>query len=252
MINEEFFIVNSDDFGYNTSINHATIEAFKLDKINSATIMANMPGFEEAVELAHTNKVADKIGAHLVLTEGIPLTDEIKCLDYLFTGPLVASTKYKELFYLSREKKKLIFNELVAQIEKIRKSHIDITHVDTHYHIHSMWPMIQILTRLLKDYKIPSMRIQFNLIKQNPFIDGYRNLLNRYLRFKKMNFSHYLGNQVYFLDTYGKKSDFWSKHKVEIMVHADYDNEGKLMDRIGSEMVDFNFVSLLSENFGVK
>ena len=70
MINEEFFIVNGDDFGYSTSINHATIEAFNHDKINSATIMANMPGFEEAVELAHANKVADKIGAHLVLTEG--------------------------------------------------------------------------------------------------------------------------------------------------------------------------------------
>jgi len=250
MINEDFFIVNGDDFGYNTSINHAIVEAFRQEKINSTTIMANMPGFEEAIELAHSNKLIDKIGAHLVLTEGSPITEKINRLDFLFTGPLSKSTKYKKLFYLSKEHKALIFNELSAQIEKIRRYNIEITHVDTHHHTHSMWPIIQILSRLLKDYKIPSMRIQFNLIKENQIMDGYRNLINRYIRFKKMNFSHYLGDQIYFLNKYGERPEFWRRKKVEIMVHPDYNSEGKLIDRMGRGY-DFNFVSLLSEDSGI-
>ena len=138
--------------------------------------MANMPGFEEAVELAHSNKLSDKIGAHLVLTEGVPLTDDIKRLKYLFAGSLSESTKYKKLFYLSREDKNLIYREFAAQIEKIRKCDIKITHIDTHHHLHSMWPIIQMFAALLKEYKIPSMRIQFNLAKSDRgLINIYRN-----------------------------------------------------------------------------
>ena len=237
--------MNADDFGYTSSVNYAIIEAFSQEKINSTTIMANMPDFEEAVELAHSNKIIDKIGAHLVLTEGNPLTEDIKRLEYLFTGLISRSTKYRKLLFLSKEHKKLIYNEWAAQIEKIRKYHIEITHVDTHQHLHSSWPLLQILTSLLERYKIPSMRIQFNLIKENPFIAGHRNMINRYIRFKRMEFSHYMGNQVYFLNAHSKNPGFWSKHKVEIMVHPDYNDQGKLIDRIGTEY-DFDFVSLLS------
>lgn len=246
MINEEFFIINGDDFGYNSSKNHAIVEAFQQEKINSTTLMANMSGFEEAVELAHSNKLTDKIGAHLVLTEGSPITEKIKRLDFLFAGPLSRSIKYKKLFSLSRENKILIFNELAAQIENIKKNHIEITHLDTHHHTHSMWPILQILSSLLKEYKIPSMRIQFNLIKENPLMNGYRNLINHYIRFNKMNFSHYMGDQITFFKTFGKKPEFWPGKKVEIMVHPDYNNAGKLIDKMGKEY-DFNFVSLLSE-----
>ena len=67
-------IINADDFGLNTSVNHAIIESFEKGLINSTTLMANMPGFEEAIELAHKNNIIDKIGIHLCLTEGEPIT----------------------------------------------------------------------------------------------------------------------------------------------------------------------------------
>jgi chitin disaccharide deacetylase len=41
--------INADDFGLNSSVNKAIIEAFDNNYINSTTLMANMPGFDEAV-----------------------------------------------------------------------------------------------------------------------------------------------------------------------------------------------------------
>ena len=63
-------IVNADDYAGSSTINKAIIELFNNGIVNSTSIMANMPAFDEAVELAHKYKITDKIGVHLVLTEG--------------------------------------------------------------------------------------------------------------------------------------------------------------------------------------
>ena len=43
-------------------------------------MMGNGAGFDEAAELAHAHGLGDRIGVHLVLTEGVPLTDAIRRL----------------------------------------------------------------------------------------------------------------------------------------------------------------------------
>ena len=49
-------IVNADDFGMNHNVNLAIDYCFKKNIISSTTIMANMPGFDEAVKLACIGK----------------------------------------------------------------------------------------------------------------------------------------------------------------------------------------------------
>jgi predicted glycoside hydrolase/deacetylase ChbG (UPF0249 family) len=61
-------IANADDFGLNDEVNQAIVEAFEKHMISSATLMANMPGFEEACELAHRHGLLGRIGVHLNLT----------------------------------------------------------------------------------------------------------------------------------------------------------------------------------------
>ena len=236
MIIEKNLIVNADDFGNKSSMNQAIVEAFRQGIINSTTIMANMSGFEEAVELAHNNKLHDKIGVHLVLTEGTPITEEVKRIDSLFNGDMTMSTRFKKLFFLNKNEKELIFQEYAAQIEKVRKSHIEITHVDTHHQIHDMWSITKIIMALLNTNKIPSMRILNNLEKSKyKYKNTYRSLINYYIRFKKVNFSDYLGNQVDFLRTFKTRSDFLNKRKAEIMVHPELSNEGEIIDKIGTK-----------------
>ena len=54
-------IVNADDFGLCTSVNKAIIECHLAGNINSTTLMANMPGTEEAVELSKKHTIPPEL-----------------------------------------------------------------------------------------------------------------------------------------------------------------------------------------------
>ena len=71
-------IVNADDFGLSPRVNQAIVRAFDEGLISSTTVMANMPAFAEASAIARDRGLLDHVGAHLVLTEGDPLTDTMR------------------------------------------------------------------------------------------------------------------------------------------------------------------------------
>jgi len=148
--------INADDLGMKSSVNKAIVESFSRGFINSATLMANMAGFEEAVTLIHDHKLDGKIGVHLVLTEGLPITDEIKSMNLLFNKKNIPSNlRMRKLFFLNKKDQILIYKEYSAQIERVMKNGIQITHLDTHHQIHDMWAILQIMIELLKTYNIP-------------------------------------------------------------------------------------------------
>jgi predicted glycoside hydrolase/deacetylase ChbG (UPF0249 family) len=239
----KMIIINADDFGLNSSVNKAIAEAFSNGLINSTTLMANMAGFEEAVDLANKYEFTQRIGAHLVLTDGTPLTEEIKSLDFLFNG----ITRYKKsrylIFFLKKSNQKLIYNEFAAQIEKIQSKNIQITHLDTHHHVHEIYIITKILLDLGKKYNIPFIRILNNLEKSTKLYKRvYRKFINYYIMKKHANFS----------DIFGDRSDFLVKTKedhsiikkmeknIEVMVHPDYNVDGKLIDKDCTR--EFNFI----------
>ena len=238
--------INADDFGLNSSINNAIIEAFDKNYINSATLMANMPGFEEAIDIIHNNGLFDKIGVHLVLTEGVPLTQKAKYIKYLFKGKQIFKKRMQEnLFFLDKVDRQLIYKELAAQIEKVQSCGIPITHLDSHHHVHEFIGVTNVLLALKKQYHIPSIRILNNLEKSDKIYKRlYRANINLYLKAKGANYSDFFGDQLDFQLKYKKRPSFINNSSIEIMVHPDYNSEGKLIDKINKSMV--NFSDLLS------
>jgi predicted glycoside hydrolase/deacetylase ChbG (UPF0249 family) len=235
-------IVNADDYGARSSINKAVVDLFDAGILNSATLMANMPGFDEAVELAHKHKITNKIGAHLVLTEGDPLTPEIKSIPCLFDMKQPRGLLIKKLFILNKNQQKMIFNEYSAQIEKIKKSGIPISHFDTHEHMHEMWGVMQVIIELRKIYQIPSIRILNNLNVTQSYKYFYRRGVNSYLKVRKINFSDYFGSQEDFVAALENTPAFINNKTMEVMVHPNYNNEGKLIDIFPGMERDFSFL----------
>lgn len=236
-------IINADDFGLKSSVNEAIIESFTKGLINSTTLMANMQGFEEAINLAHEKKITKKIGVHLVLTEGVSLTEGIKSMKFLFNKKeFTPELRNKNLFLLNKSEQNLIFKEYSAQIEKIRNNGIPITHLDTHHQIHDMWAIFNLLAALLKVYNIPSMRILNNLEKSKQMHKNlYRSLINLFLKAKKINYTNYLGNRIDVLSKLKTEPAFLYNNSVEIMVHPDYNKDGLLIDRVGNMEFDLKF-----------
>lgn len=63
----KFCIVNADDFGAGAGINRGVVEAHRMGVVSSASLMVNMPGAREAVELAR-DLPRLSVGLHVNLT----------------------------------------------------------------------------------------------------------------------------------------------------------------------------------------
>lgn len=162
----------------------------------------------------------------------------------LFNKKISSYSRIKNLFFLNRLERCLIFNEYSAQIEKVRRNEISITHIDTHHQIHDMLSISKIILELLKKYKIPSMRILNNLEKSNNYYkNAYRFSLNHYLKVRKANFSDFLGNRLTVLSILERNPDFFKNENkiLEIIVHPNLDDNGLLIDKIGGKEYDFRF-----------
>lgn len=236
-------IINADDFGFNTSVNNAIIESFNRGLITSTTMMANMSGFEEAVELAHKNSIVNRIGIHLTLTEGHPVTSGMLTSNLLYDRSGSDLKKYKgKLFFLTKESKAAIYKEFSAQIEKVRKAGIPVTHIDTHHHIDDVWSVTSILLAVLKTHSISSMRILNNLNRATKYYkSGYRKIVNGYIKSNRANFSDFLGNRKEAISFLRKHTSPGAHKKLEMMVHPDYNDTGILIDRIDNQEEIFEF-----------
>src|ERR1700753_2195819 len=71
-------IINADDFGLSSIVNRAILVSMEKGLVTSTSIMANMPGFDHAIGLVRVHsKLAGRVGVHLNLTEGQPLSKPI-------------------------------------------------------------------------------------------------------------------------------------------------------------------------------
>jgi len=236
-------IVNADDFGLSSLINCAITELFNKGLINSTTIMANMPCFDEAVEMAFNNNFDNKIGIHLTLSQDLPLTTNIQSI-YLFNPANHNHSENirKHLFFITKNEKKLVFNEFATQIEKVKKIGIKITHIDSHHHIHEIWPITRIVIDLLKKYNIASMRILNNLNRSSRLYKTiYRNIINKQIRIKGLEFTDFFGNQLEAISQFKIAPSVFEDKKLEIMVHPDYNNKGIIIDKIKSREYNLEY-----------
>ena len=132
--NTKLLIIHADDMGLSNSVNTACINAFNAKGITSGSIMTPCPWANDIIAYAKDHPGLD-IGIHLTLTAewesykwgGITSSDQIESL--------LDSNKY---FYPSVEElgKKVktaeAEKEMKAQIERVIKAGVQLTHIDTH------------------------------------------------------------------------------------------------------------------------
>ena len=157
-------IINADDFGSNAHVNDRIIELLSLRRITSATLIANAPAVEEAVRRI-PGGVNCSIGIHLNLTEFQPLTPQKEmgilgsCLDEkgCFSGKIIRTVK------VTSQLKDAIFKELCLQIEKIISLGIQISHFDSHHHVHTIPALFPVVKRLQRHFGIRKVRTTENI-----------------------------------------------------------------------------------------
>jgi len=176
-------IINADDFGLCSSENTIIVRAFEAGLISSATIMANMPGFEQACVMSRQPRLEGRIGLHFNLSHGQPLSQAIK-------SRRAFCDAYGQFhFHLSRYCLRLdsrdltaIEGELQAQWQRCLDHGLRPSHLDSHQHIHNIWPIGEVVARFAARQGVPvrlarNLGANLNLPKRL-----FKTLLNRRLR----------------------------------------------------------------------
>jgi len=156
-------ILNADDFGLTRGINRAIAELHAAGVLTSATLMANGPAFDDAVEIARAQPTLG-VGCHIVLTDGRPL-----CVPE--TIPTLIGPDGKNFraslgqFFLAATRGKIseadIAREATAQIQRLQAAGINVTHIDTHKHTHILPRVARPLLAVAESAGIPAIRNPF-------------------------------------------------------------------------------------------
>lgn len=221
-------IINGDDYGLNERCSKAIAAAFAEGLITDTTMMATGEYFDEAMKLAREKGFADKIGVHLSLTEGLPLTEDIKsCPDFVENGRFHHGNNRLDQ-PLSVSEEGAVYRELTAQIEKLLRAGIEITHADSHHYVHTAVFLAPVVARVCREHGILKIRLAKNLAKRK----GAGFLV-------KENFNSWLRSQGF------RTTDYFASLReienteipddCEILVHPDFDKNGVLIDRAGLE-----------------
>jgi predicted glycoside hydrolase/deacetylase ChbG (UPF0249 family) len=204
--------------------------------------MANMPGFDEACRVINKYGLNGHVGLHIVLTEGIPLTDKIKqqrrfCDE---RGVFRSNTREKRLFHLSADEKEAVGEEIRTQIERCRKNGLKLTHVDSHHHIHEEKGVLKVIIPLMQEFGIPYIRIMCNLAESCSIIRrSYTVLYNNYLKHCGLSRTHYFGSIDQYIAFKKKHSQKNTTGKVfEIMTHPITNDNGAIVDMLNQRPME--------------
>lgn len=153
-------IVNGDDFGISEEVNHGIVRAFREGVLTSCSLMVGGAAFEHAVRLAAKNEGL-AVGLHVVTVQGrsvLPHQEIPSIVDgerNFSNDPVTAGIKY----YFSRKARCEIEKELAAQFEKFASTGLDLSHIDSHLHMHVHPVVFGCLLRLGAEYGARRMRV---------------------------------------------------------------------------------------------
>ena len=226
-------IVNADDFGISNAVNRAILESMECGLVTSTSMMANMPGFDDAVVAVHEHAIlAGKIGVHLNLTEGRPLSRPIlDCPAFCNGRGGFVYKRQRPMFRLSRREKTAVYEEMKKQLEKVLAAGINPTHLDSHHHIHTEWAIAPLVCRLGREYGVTRIRLTRNMGEVSGLSRRiYKKVFNRWRIGNRRNFQN--------TDLFGDIEDWkaYTRHEsvegksIEIMVHPLFDEAGSLID----------------------
>jgi predicted glycoside hydrolase/deacetylase ChbG (UPF0249 family) len=251
-------IINSDDFGMDKNIDEACIQANKNRKINSISVIVNYKNYELSKKKLKSFK--GSIGIHLNLTQNSPVLKKKENSLTNKHNKFLGLKKFIFYYLINRIKKKDIYDELNAQILKLKKNKIKVLHLDSHQHIHMLPKIWEICNLLAAKHRIKRVRIT----KEEFFLHDNFILKIKKIIFNILSIYNSKFNKIKYFKFYGlslQESPIYNKlflHKIvnsttdtEFMVHLSKSNKIIKNEKIKhGRKREFN--EILKMNYNVK
>ncbi|MCX6262208.1 MAG: ChbG/HpnK family deacetylase [Bacteroidia bacterium] len=165
-------IINADDFGVSEYGDNTIIMLHKLGVVSSTTIIANGDNFSRAVNISKENPRLG-IGVHLCLDGPFNIGK-----DY-YTIMDSNTNQFYNLYQIIKKLKRFsadeseIFREYCLQIEKVLDQKINISHLDSHHHLHMYLPSLRSMIKAANKFNIHYIRSQKVILRDNQSFYNY-------------------------------------------------------------------------------
>ncbi len=161
-----FLLLNADDLGLDKHVNRETFAFMDKGKITSASLLMNGDSVEEAVHTLFQYPQCS-FGIHLNCSSGKPLSGHVGLSPLLDDEGAMQHRLNNQL--VNRELCTAIYHEWKTQVRKARQMGVPISHVDSHYHIHTIPRLFRVLLMVLKEENIHRVRLTKNLYAERDY-----------------------------------------------------------------------------------
>jgi hypothetical protein len=209
-------ILHADDFGFDKDTLDATIECFERGALSSCSVMVNCDASNDAFEYARKHPQFS-YGVHLTYVDGLQPVVNPGEIPSLVTndGVFMQSNELRKKAILLSLSQNDIVLESQAQIDKMLHEGINVSHLDSHGHLHK-FPSFLYALKHLKVGDSPANKVR---CVQNVFIDKPSKKspvywLNKYFT---SYLSHHFNNPKFFYMSANNMDCGWADNVLEQM-----------------------------------
>ncbi len=149
-------IIHADDFGETAEITSGIEDGIDAGVVTSTTVLANMPGTVDALPKAAQRGRTTSFGVHLNLCEGPSLTQAPSLTGA--DGRFLPKRTQAVRAILGRMNLGELEAELRAQISLVRDAGVQISHLDSHKHLHQLPGVAGVVARLAREFGVERIR----------------------------------------------------------------------------------------------
>jgi predicted glycoside hydrolase/deacetylase ChbG (UPF0249 family) len=192
--------------------------------------MATGSAFEEACSAAHDGGFADRVGLHLVLDAGRPLTEAIRRERRFCSADGSFLPRRKGAWIrITGAETQAVRAELRAQLDRCRALGLRPRHLDSHHHVHEELGILGAILPVMREEGIRRLRVLQNLVRARTLARRvYTATVNGYLEFRGLAALNRFGSAGGFV-----AASLGPDDRVEVMVHPAIDANGVLVDLPG-------------------
>lgn len=152
-----YLIVNADDYGYFDCVSKGILKAATHGIVTATGVFANATHFAEHAARLRDCDALD-MGVHLNLTEGLPLTTELRSSLSRWSGRFPGKFAMAAAILFGAIKTDNVSREWRAQIERSLDSGLRVSFLNSHEHMHMLPPLFPVVKMLAKEFDIPHLR----------------------------------------------------------------------------------------------
>lgn len=158
---QRWLVVNADDLGMSVEVNEAVRQAYCEGIVTTASLLGNFAGFEDAVRLLREYPGLDA-GVHLNISGGRPLSPASEVPSLVALDKFHSWPRNVIRFLTGQMNAEEVAREWSRQIERVLDAGVEVSHLDSHHHLHILPGLFEVTLHLAREFGIPWVRVPYD------------------------------------------------------------------------------------------